>query len=184
MNRPFSIASGLSILLCTIAATAQSAPASQEYVEPATVPAAIALSAGQISVLRVHAFGYQVYQCSMVSGAPAWTLTGPDANLFDGKQNSMGTHFAKAGSPSWRLNDGSQISGKKTASAPAPDASAIPWLLLTVVSHSGKAGRLTPVTTVQRVNTSGGAAPATGCDATSQGRTTKSPYSADYYFSK
>ena len=184
MNRVLLVPFGL--VLLSFSLIAQSAPqsASQEYVEPATVPSAIALHPGQVALLRVHAFGYQVYQCGMANGAPAWTLSGPDANLFDGKQNQIGTHFANAGAPSWRLNDGSEISGKKVASAPSPDASAVPWLLLSVGAHNGKPGLLTEVTTIQRVNTSGGLAPATGCDASAQGRISKVPYSADYYFSK
>jgi len=155
-----------------------------EYIEPATVPSALSLHVGQSLVLRVYASGYQVYQCGTAEGSPTWILSGPDANLFDGKRNLVGSHFATSGSPTWRLNDGSEITAKKVAAAPSPDGSAVPWLMLTVSAHSGKSGLLNEVTTVQRVNTSGGLAPASGCDANHQGRITKSPYSAEYYFSK
>jgi len=186
MNRMISIfavtISTLAVAL-SLPAFAQTA-ASQEYVEPATVPAAIALHAGQVTVIRVHAAGYQVYTCGMANGAAAWTLAGPDANLFDAKQTQVGTHFSSSGAPAWRLNDGSEITGKKVAAAPSPDATAVAWLLLSVVSHGSKTGVLAEVTTIQRVNTVGGVAPTTGCDATNQGRVAKSPYSADYFFSK
>src|ERR1700693_4485479 len=43
--------------------------------------------------------------------------------------------------------------------ADAPDASAIPWLLVAVASNSGK-GALGKATTIHRVNTSGGLPPA------------------------
>lgn len=72
------------------------------------------------------------------------------------------------------------VTGQKIASADAPDKDAIPWLLLAVVSHSGS-GKLTNVTHIQRVNTKGGKAPVSGCDASSVGEV-RSPYSATYRF--
>jgi hypothetical protein len=38
------------------------------------------------------------------------------------------------------------------------------------------------VTFIQRVNTVGGSAPATGCDATAQGTQLRVPYTASYLF--
>jgi hypothetical protein len=58
---------------------------------------------------------------------------------------------------------------------------AVPWLLLQATSTSGS-GVFTKVTYVQRLNTNGGKAPATGCDATSVSTETRVPYSGDYYF--
>jgi hypothetical protein len=43
-------------------------------------------------------------------------------------------------------------------------------------------GALQGVTFVQRLNTQGGAAPATGCESTSVGSEVKVPYSATYLF--
>jgi hypothetical protein len=63
----------------------------------------------------------------------------------------------------------------------AIDPSSIPWLLVKVVSHSGN-GQLTSVTSIQRVHTHGGQAPAEGCDESHKGGETKSSYTADYYF--
>ena len=65
--------------------------------------------------------------------------------------------------------------------ADAPAAGAITWLLLSVSSTSG-AGVFSDVTFVQRLNTAGGVAPATGCDAAAAGTDTPVGYSADYYF--
>jgi hypothetical protein len=44
---------------------------------------------------------------------------------------------------------------------------------------------MTPAKFIQRVNTTGGSAPATGCSLeTNVGATTLVPYTADYYFFK
>jgi hypothetical protein len=61
------------------------------------------------------------------------------------------------------------------------DPTAIPWLLLGAVSHAGE-GRMTKVTFVQRVNTVGGLAPTSACDATHDGETKSVQYSATYRF--
>src|SRR4029078_9780894 len=54
--------------------------------------------------------------------------------------------------------------------------------LLRAPGHSGGTGVFSDVTYVQRVNTTGGVAPATGCDSTTVTMETKVPYTADYYF--
>jgi len=53
--------------------------------------------------------------------------------------------------------------------------------LVTAASHSGE-GVLARVTSIQRVNTKGGNAPASGCDAAHAGQEERAPYSADYVF--
>ena len=78
-----------------------------------------------------------------------------EAELFDEQGKSIGKHF---GGPTWQLNDGSQITGKMAAKADAPDPKAIPWLLVTVTGHSGN-GKLSGVTSIQRLNTVGGLVP-------------------------
>ena len=109
------------------------------------------------SILMARATGFQIYVCRPgADGKPAWTLKAPDAELFDEQGKSIGKHF---GGPTWQLNDGSQITGKMAAKADAPDPKAIPWLLVTVTGHSGS-GKLSGVTSIQRVNTVGGLAPA------------------------
>jgi hypothetical protein len=50
-----------------------------------------------------------------------------------------------------------------------------------VVSHEGQ-GVLTPVTSIQRINTKGGKGPASGCDAGHAGQEVRVAYSADYLF--
>ena len=143
------------------------------------VPAAIQVPRGEEVVLLAHASGSQVYTCrSGADGKFSWTLKAPEAELTDQKAKVIGSHSA---GPTWKLKDGSEITGKAAAHVDSPDSDSIPWLLVNVVSHSGN-GLLTKVTTVQRVHTQGGKAPAEGCDESHRDAETKSSYSADYYF--
>jgi hypothetical protein len=143
------------------------------------VPDAITVPAGQDVVLFTHASGSQIYTCAAgADGKFAWTLKAPDAELRDRRDKTIGSHFA---GPTWKLKDGSEVTGKKAASVDSLDPDSIPWLLVTVVSHAGK-GLLSDVTTIQRVHTKGGKAPSDGCDQTHKDAETKSSYTADYYF--
>ena len=92
----------------------------------------------------------------------AWVFKAPDALLYDMNFVPGGACTApgRAGprptaASSWR-------SEMARADAPLPDA--IPWLLLKELSTSGP-GVFSDVAIVQRLNTAGGVAPATGCDA-------------------
>ena len=142
------------------------------------VPAAIQAPSGEDVVLLAHASGSQIYTCQAgADGKSAWTLKAPDADLKDEKGKVIGSHFA---GPTWKLTDGSEVTGKAAAHVDSPDAGSIPWLLVKAVGHAGT-GRLTSVTTIQRVNTHGGKPP-DGCDASHPNAETKSSYTADYYF--
>ena len=151
-------------------------PGSLTSAAAADLPAAIA-APNEIIVLTVHAEGAQVYDCKAGSdGKLAWAFREPIATLMaDGK--TVGRHYA---GPNWEDVDGSAVTGKVLGNAPGTTANDIPWLKLEVVAHRGD-GVLTPVTTVQRINTLGGAL--TGaCDKA--GATKSAPYSADYVFLK
>jgi Protein of unknown function (DUF3455) len=150
----------------------------QKEVAP-DVPDAIQAPAGEEVVLLAHATGSQIYSCQAAAdGKFSWTLKAPDAELHDRKDKVIGQHSA---GPSWKLKDGSEVTGKAAARVDSLDSESIPWLLVKVVSHSGN-GLLTNVTTIQRVRTHGGQPPAEGCDAAHRDAETKSSYSADYYF--
>jgi uncharacterized protein DUF3455 len=129
-------------------------------------------------LLQVHAKGDQIYTCQGDAAQFAWTLKAPDAQLFDKDGKLFGRHFA---GPSWEAQDGSRVMGKAVANAPSPEADSIPWLLVNIVGHEG-AGVLSRATTIQRLNTKGGKAPATGCDASHAGQELRVSYSADYLF--
>ena len=127
-----------------------------------------------------HASGSQIYVCQAGADSKlAWALKAPDADLHNEQGAVIGRHFA---GPTWQLKDGSEVTGKAVAKVDSPDADSIPWLLVNVTGHSGK-GVLSPVTTIQRIHTKGGVAPAAAeCNAAKQGAETKSSYTADYYF--
>jgi hypothetical protein len=142
------------------------------------VPQQIQPPAKEKLLLQVHAKGDQVYTCKSDAAQFNWTLKAPDAQLFDKEGKPFGKHFA---GPSWEASDGSRVTGKAVANAPSPDADSIPWLLVNIVTHDGS-GVLSSATTIQRINTKGGKAPASGCDASHVGQEVRVPYSADYLF--
>jgi hypothetical protein len=142
------------------------------------VPKQIQPPANEQLLLQVHAKGDQVYTCKSDAAQFTWTLKAPDAQLFDKDGKPFGKHFA---GPSWEASDGSRVTGKAVANAPSPDADSIPWLLVNIVSHDGS-GVLSSATTIQRLNTKGGKARASGCDASHVGQEVRIPYSADYLF--
>jgi len=98
--------------------------------------------------------------------------------LSDERGKTIGRHFA---GPTWELTDKSAVTGKVLARADSPDKDSIPWLLLAVVDHSGN-GLLSHVTHIQRLNTKGGKASGSGCDAAHAEAETRVAYSADYLF--
>ncbi|MFT4120002.1 DUF3455 domain-containing protein [Bradyrhizobium sp.] len=138
------------------------------------LPAAIA-APGETVVLSVHAEGAQVYECKAgTDGKLAWAFREPIATLLaEGK--TVGRHYA---GPSWEDADGSAVVGKAIGNAPGATAADIPWLKLEVAARRGN-GVLTPVTTVQRINTHGGKLEG-ACEKAGDFRS--APYSAEYVF--
>jgi hypothetical protein len=143
------------------------------------VPDAIQAPTGEDVIFFTHASGSQIYICQAASdGKFTWTLKAPEAELRDRNDKVIGQHSA---GPTWKLKDGSEVTGKAAAKVDSLDGDSIPWLLVKVVSHAGK-GALTNITTIQRVHTRGGQPPKEGCDAAHRNAETKSSYTADYYF--
>ena len=157
------------LALLLLSGSLVSAPAAET-----PVPDAIA-APGETVVLTVHALGAQVYECKAgTDGKTAWAFREPIATLMaDGK--TVGRHSA---GPNWEHSDGSAVVGKAAANAPGATPGDIPWLKLEVISHRGS-GILAGVTTVQRINTSGGMLQG-ACDKA--GTFGNVPYSADYVF--
>lgn len=146
-------------------------------VEP--VPDALKPPAGQRLLASLDARGVQIYECRAAGGgAPAWALVAPDAQLFDAAGKTVGTHGA---GPHWRADDGSRVDARPQARADAPRPGAIPWLLLTA-QPTGAPGLFGQVTSIQRLATDGGVAPADGCGTTTLGAQTRVPYKAVYRF--
>jgi Protein of unknown function (DUF3455) len=153
-------------------------PRQQDGTHPPPHTVLVALPANEQLFLQVHARGDQIYTCKSDGAQFTWTLKAPDAQLFDKDGKPFGKHFA---GPSWEANDGSRVTGKPVNSTPSPDADSIPWLSINILSHDGK-GVLSRATTIQRINTKGGKAPASGCDASHTDQEVRVPYSADYVF--
>jgi hypothetical protein len=143
-------------------------------VASAQLPDTIA-APGETVVAMLHAEGAQVYECKADPGGRlVWQFREPIATLMqDGK--TIGRHYA---GPSWEHGDGSAVVGKVAGRAPGATPKDIPWLKLEVTERRGN-GVLTPVTTVQRINTRGGAAEG-ACDQA--GAYLSVPYAADYVF--
>jgi len=160
----------------TLLAAAYAALSFSAYAQQ--VPQQLQPPANEQLLLQVHAKGDQIYTCKGETAQLAWTLKAPEAQLFDKDGKPFGKHFA---GPSWEASDGSRVTGKAVANVPSPDANSIPWLLVNVLTHEGT-GILSRATTIQRLNTKGGKAPATGCDAAHAGQELRVSYSADYLF--
>jgi hypothetical protein len=144
------------------------------------VPASIVPPSGGQPYLRVYAEGSQIYTCeASASGAPAWTFKAPEAKLYDDRCVLVGSHFA---GPTWKIErDGSAVVGKKTAEMAGEAPGSIPWLLLAASTSTGS-GMLTGTQYINRVDTVGGVAPASGCDAATLGQELKVPYTATYLY--
>ena len=139
----------------------------------AELPEAIAAK-GEAVVLQLHAVGAQLYDCKAdASGKLGWRFREPIASLMQDGQ-TVGRHYA---GPAWEVG-GSAIVGKGVGHAPGSSAKDVAWLKLDVVERRGE-GPLKEVTTVQRINTSGGNLEG-ACEIAGDVRA--EPYSADYVF--
>jgi len=167
-------------MLCVglLGACATRAPESADAAKP--VPAALKPVDSERVAFTWHAIGSQIYECrAKDQGGWAWVFVAPEADLYNPKDEKVGTHGA---GPHWAALDGSKTLGTVRARADGARASDIPLLLLSAKS-SGAPGKMASVTSVQRLNTEGGNAPATGCQgAADAGKRAKEGYTADYVF--
>lgn len=170
MNRLFQVVGAIGVLF---AAQAQG-PARPE------APGNLRAPAGEEVILAVQATGVQIYVCQAGTDQNfAWVLKAPEAELADATGKRIAHHSA---GPTWKHVDGSEVTGKVIAKQDAPKPDAIPWLLLAATSHAGQ-GIFSRVTSIQRIHTQGGLPPkANACDASANGKESRSAYSADYYF--
>jgi hypothetical protein len=156
---------------------------------------------GATPFLRTHAVGTQNYVCVATGAGLAWRFAGPQATLFarvgGSFQQQVTTHFlspnpdeAGTARATWQGSfDTSRVWARATQIVDDPaviGAGNIPWLLLERVgARRGPAGGklLSQATWIQRINTSGGVAPTTGCSQPSDaGAMALVPYSTDYVF--
>jgi hypothetical protein len=147
----------------------------------ADAPEALRPPAGEVMTLELQASGFQLYECTARPAAAAqyeWKFRGPEASLRDKTGAGKGRHY---GGPTWEANDGSLVVAEVRASAPSPDAGAIPLLLLGSKLNSGS-GAFGRVRSIQRLATHGGKAPSAACAQAEAGRIARVPYTAVYRF--
>lgn len=183
------------IAACATVVSLTAAPATAQ----SAVPQAIEVPAGYSLFFSAAATGSQNYICLPAGTSVRWQFVAPQATLFDAAPNrqQLATHFLSANPkedelprPTWQHSlDSSRVWARATVTSKDPnfvDPNAIPWLLLEVVGARRGAGGgsfLMQAEYIQRVNTSGGLAPSTGCaTAADVGRLALVPYTADYLF--
>lgn len=179
MNRLILTFTGVLALCGLLAATASAQPAPQTAAGDPLDPRTYAPESRLF--LIVHALGVQKYTCQ-ANGT--WLFTDPEATLDKtvGASQPIGTHFLNfaTGRPVWQLDDGSSVEAARSVTVPAGPGNIASLLLQGVVTTAGSDGdRLAGTTWVQRLNTSGGVAPAGTC---TPGDTSAVPYSSDYFF--
>jgi hypothetical protein len=178
-----------------------------------TTSTLITPEAGNSAFLLGHGVGTQGYVCLPTgTGGASWTVNNarPEATLFThifGEAVQIITHFLspvvnpndigpnppRFGDVTWQSSfDSSRVWAQKKnfitagTDSSCPNSGSIDCLLLQVIgSDEGPAGgrSLTKTTFIQRLNTKGGSAPATGCFVLGDvGHQALVPYSADYFF--
>jgi hypothetical protein len=198
-------------LLPLAGAYGQSAQLALAITPPPLPPGLAPVPEGNRLFLGTHAVGTQNYVCKPSGAGVAYVLFTPEATLFGEDGGQVITHYnspnpfepntdPKVVAPegtiraTWQFRDTSKVwakvhpSGPDGSGAVTVDREAIAWLLLDRVgSQNGPTGgdKLTGTTFVQRLNTTGGLAPKTGCSSlTDVGNTAFVPYTADYFFYK
>jgi hypothetical protein len=192
-------ATGLAVALTL--SVAQLAHAHQ--VTPPRVPADIEVLPPNKAFLVGHGVGTQNYICLPSGASFAFTLFTPEATLFNPRdmQQIITHYFSPNNKPfdasdkgvirvTWEdSRDTSIVWGaveKASTDVNFVALGAIPWLKVKAVgAQDGPTGgdRLSGTTFIQRVNTVGGSAPATGCAASGDvGKKAFVQYEADYFF--
>ncbi|QKJ86728.1 hypothetical protein PMPD1_1778 [Paramixta manurensis] len=171
VSRFVAVCGGLTLLLANVAGAAFAADQSINVSDSAHLSR------------ELYARGVQIYRCAAGANDNAvgvWVFQAPEASLFSDRALTtlVGEHFD---GPSWQGIDGSEVRGQLLASRAAPQAGAIPWLLLS--GHpTQNAGMFSQIAWVQRIDTRGGVVGAAVCDKPRFGATLKVPYTATYRF--
>lgn len=167
----------------TLAAAALLAlPALAAIPEPAGLSPRMRASLDEEPAFMLSGNGVNVYECRPGLSEPnayLWSFVAPDATLYEGSRTA-----ARSTSPNLleSASDRSSVSGIVRATQPG-GANNLPWTLMRA-RPLGESGLFAGVTSIQRVNTSGGIAPGNGCGADTVGSEARVAYSADYYFYK
>jgi len=149
-----------------------------------SVPEQIRVPAGNQIAWETVGTGEITYECRVKADAPegaAWAFAGPVAVLADRAGQQVGKYWGPPAT--WEALDGSKLTGKELATAPAGTGN-LPFQLVQANPVEGK-GALEGVTYIQRVALKGGVAPSgVPCTSDRIGSKAKVPYQADYIFWK
>jgi hypothetical protein len=151
-------------------------------VDNASLPEPVRVPAGHAVTLESVGAGEITYECREkkdTAGAYEWVFVTPVATLRDMQQKNIGKYY---GGPTWEAMDGSKVTGKQVAVAPASPGS-IPLQLVKADPAIGM-GVMTGVTYIQRLETQGGVAPSAACSAANAGAKQQVAYQAKYVFYK
>ena len=149
-------------------------------VDNAALPEAVRAPSGQKQLMATTGVGEITYECREkkdMAGQHEWAFVAPVATLYGADRKVVGKYYA---GPTWEAADGSKVTGKQLAVAPA-SAGSIPLQLVKADPAMGT-GAMTGVSYIQRLNTKGGVAPAMACDAMAKGKRQQVAYEADYVF--
>ncbi len=151
-------------------------------VNNAMLPEPVRVPAGNRQTMETLGVGEITYECRAKAGAPGqfeWAFVAPVATLEDMQKKPVGKYY---GGPTWEAADGSKITGKQVAVAPAMPGN-IPLQLVKADPVMGS-GAMTGVTYIQRLETKGGVAPSAMCGASNVGAKQQVKYEAKYVFYK
>jgi len=125
-----------------------------------SLPSTLAVPGDERLLFRAVAEGTWSYHCRLSNDGQslAWALLQPDAVLRDPSGRDIGK--LEAG-PNFVHRDGSVAEGLVAARVSEPPV-ALPMALYRA-SSAGNTGAMTPVRSVQQLNTRGGAQPSQGC---------------------
>jgi len=163
-----------------LAAALAALPAAAALSEPAGLGAGLRAPGNEAPAFVLSGNGVYIYQCRqsfLDPNAYEWAFVAPDATLYEGTR-STARHTVVGLYES--LSDRTSVSGVVLASQAVGPAN-LPWVLIRA-QPIGEGGMFTGVSSFQRVNTNGGAAPTTGCGPDTTGQEARVAYSADYYF--
>lgn len=153
----------------------------RQCVSPPQVPQILGVPDGQTVLVKALGKGVQIYDCMATAADPGkfdWSFKAPEADLTNENGEKIAKHY---GGPTWEANDGSKVVGEVLKKADAPRPGAVPWLLLKAKKNEGT-GTFARVTYIQRLDTQGGLAPASGCDQAHVNTEARVDYKANYYF--
>ena len=149
-------------------------------VDVTTQPEAIRVPSGNVPAMLLVGKGEITYECRVKADAPdqfAWAFVAPNAVLLTSSGLPAGRYYA---GPTWEALDGSRVTGKQVAIAPAQPGS-IPLQLVKTETISGLT-TFSNITYIQRLNTQQGVAPALPCNASLVNQKQIVGYQADYVF--